>query len=91
VIDPTLPVPRALLPVLPKGHLEDSRKHLHLEAKAGSIHADVSLVDKPLMPSLMRKSGRVMMAARTHAAGNIVLNLVGFILFIETPSDKIHP
>ena len=80
VIDPTMQIPSALLPPLASGEAEEERKHLCLETKTGSIHADVTLVDRPSSTkALVHKSGRVMMEAKTAASGSIFLKIVSVL------------
>lgn len=81
VIDPTLQVPSSLLPDLAPGESEDARRHLNLQTKAGSIAADVLLVDKNLNEHLRHKSGRVTMVIDSVSAGSIVVKVVRRGLF----------
>ncbi|KAJ7583793.1 hypothetical protein C8J56DRAFT_192483 [Mycena floridula] len=70
VLDPTIQIPPSLLPPLLQGETEDSRRHLSLETKTGSIQADITLVDK-LSSDILHKSGRVVMGVKTFGVGAI--------------------
>lgn len=69
-------IPPPLLPPLATGETEETRRHLSLETKTGSIDADISLVDRGTAQRLIHKTGRITMEVKTHAAGSITVKLV---------------
>ncbi|KAK0469611.1 uncharacterized protein EV420DRAFT_1634031 [Desarmillaria tabescens] len=63
-IDPTLRVPRALLPSLKAGETDDTRRNLNLEATMGPIDVDVTIVYKE--PQSSETQRRVILVVKNN-------------------------
>lgn len=79
-IDPALRIPNVLLPIPAPWEKEDTRRHLALETRTGTINTDIRLVDRESFEPILHRSGKVVLDVQVLIAGSITVKLVCYSL-----------
>ena len=80
VVDPSLLIPSALLPPLPEGEAEESRKNLRLESTNGSVDTDIMLVGEDVSENV-KTNPRTTLHLKSEN-GRVVARVVHIFTFL---------